>query len=56
MSSQHDHHHHHGPVRRAVAAEPTWSILRMSAWQRLAGAAVLLVALWAAVASTVSWG
>jgi hypothetical protein len=56
MSAGHDHHHHHhGPARRAVAAEPTWSILRLSAWHRLAGASVLLAALWVAVARIVGW-
>ena len=40
----HDHHHRHAP--RVIAAEPTFSLLRLSAWQRLAGAAVGLSGLW----------
>lgn len=36
--------HHHAP--RAIAAEPTFSLLRLSAGQRLAGASILLAALW----------
>ncbi|HLM41371.1 MAG TPA: hypothetical protein VK434_17490 [Microvirga sp.] len=40
----HDHHHRHAP--RVIAAEPTFSLLRLSAWQRLAGAAVGLGGLW----------
>ena len=40
----HDHHHHHAP--RVIAADPTFSLLRLSAWQRLAGAAVGLSGLW----------
>jgi len=43
----HHHHHHHAP--RAIAAAPTFSLLRLSAWGRLAGAAVLLGALWVLV-------
>jgi hypothetical protein len=40
----HDHHHHHAP--RVIAAEPTFSLLRLSAGQRLAGAGVGLSGLW----------
>ena len=40
----HDHHHRHAP--RVIAADPTFSLLRLSAWQRLAGAAVGLSGLW----------
>ena len=39
----HDHHHH---APRVIAAEPTFSLLRLSAWGRLAGAAVGLSGLW----------
>ena len=39
----HAHHHH---AHRAVAARPTFSLLRLSAWQRLAGAAVAVGGLW----------
>ncbi|MBS7696062.1 MULTISPECIES: hypothetical protein [unclassified Chelatococcus] len=38
--------HHHHPV----ALAPTASLLRLSAWQRLAMSAVLIAALWTAVA------
>lgn len=39
----HGHHpHEHGPL----AAAPTFSLLRLSVWQRLAGAALLLSVLW----------
>ena len=44
MSHPHHRHHHHAP--RAVAAAPTFSLLRLSAWQRMAGALVLLAFLW----------
>jgi hypothetical protein len=40
----HSAHHHHAP--RAIAAAPTFSLLRLSAWERLAGAAVILGGLW----------
>ena len=40
----HDHHHHHAP--RVIAAAPTFSLLRLSAWGRLAGAGVGLGGLW----------
>ncbi len=40
----HDHHHRHEP--RAIAADPTFSLLRLSVWQRLAGAALALGVLW----------
>ncbi|MBF9234733.1 hypothetical protein [Microvirga alba] len=36
--------HQHAP--RAIAAAPTFSLLRLSAWQRLAGAGIVLAALW----------
>jgi hypothetical protein len=42
--AHHHHHHHHAP--RAVAAAPTFSLLRLSAWERLAGAGLLLSGLW----------
>jgi hypothetical protein len=47
------HDHHHGPVRRARAAAPTLSLLRLSAAVRVAGAAVLAVAVWALVLLTI---
>jgi hypothetical protein len=40
----HHHHHHHAP--RAIAAAPTFSLLRLSAWERLAGAGIALGGLW----------
>jgi hypothetical protein len=43
-----DRHHHHHPVR-AVAAAPTFSLLRLSAWERMAGAGVVLGVLWCLV-------
>ncbi|WP_342360636.1 hypothetical protein [Terrarubrum flagellatum] len=36
--------------RRAIAQQPTLSLLRLAAWERLAGAGVAIAALWAAVA------
>jgi hypothetical protein len=39
-------HHHHAHEHRAIAAAPTFSLLRLSAWERLAGAGVVLCALW----------
>jgi hypothetical protein len=56
----HDHHHDqghdhgHGEHRhRAEAQEPTLSLLRASAVQRLAGVAVLLAALWVIVMAVI---
>jgi hypothetical protein len=54
MSHSHHHGHHHGHEHRVhehrvLAADPTFSLLRLSVWQRLAGAAVLLSALWLVV-------
>jgi hypothetical protein len=46
MAMSHGHHHHHTHKHRAVAAAPTFSLLRLSVGQRLAGAAVLLAGLW----------
>jgi hypothetical protein len=53
MSHGHHHHaherhrhEHHAHEHRAIAAAPTFSLLRLSAGQRLAGAAVVLLALW----------
>ena len=36
----------HAHEHRAVAAAPTFSLLRLSVWQRLAGSAVILAGLW----------
>jgi hypothetical protein len=55
----HDHDHSHGEHRhdeqrqRAEAQEPTMSLLRASALQRLAGIAVLLAALWVIVMAVI---
>jgi len=40
--SHNDHRHTH----RAIAAAPTFSLLRLSVWERLVGAAFVLGALW----------
>jgi len=42
-------HHHHHPGRSHPPATVSPSILRLSALERLAAAAVLIVALWGAV-------
>lgn len=44
--SQGHHHHQHSHEHRAIASAPTFSLLRLSAWQRLAGAAIVLGGLW----------
>lgn len=36
--------HHHAP--HAVAADPTFSLLRLSVWQRMIGAGAVLGVLW----------
>ena len=45
----HDHHHHHHPGEGHPPASISASILRLSAIERLAAAAVLIVLIWAAV-------
>jgi hypothetical protein len=45
----HDHHHHHHPGEGHPPASISPSILRLSAIERLAAAAVLIVLIWAAV-------
>ncbi|GGK53828.1 hypothetical protein [Salinarimonas ramus] len=55
MSRAHHHHHETGPARRAEAAAPTLSLLRLSAGQRLAGVGVAIVLLWAAILSVIGW-
>jgi hypothetical protein len=42
-------HHHHDPDHAHPSAEVAPSLLRLSAPERLAGAAVLIVLLWGAV-------
>jgi hypothetical protein len=49
MSDRHDHTHAH----HATVDVPTLSLLRLSAWQRLAGAGLVLAALWLAVFMTI---
>jgi hypothetical protein len=44
-------HHDHAP--QAAAAAPTISLLRLSAGQRMVGAAVLSAAVWALVLLTI---
>ncbi|MBM1171867.1 hypothetical protein [Microvirga arabica] len=47
MSHGHHHHSHmHAHAHRAVASAPTFSLLRLSVGQRLAGTAVVLAGLW----------
>ncbi|MBM3596348.1 MAG: hypothetical protein FJX31_11460 [Alphaproteobacteria bacterium] len=53
----HSHDHNHGAphaLPAARAAEPGFSLLRLSALQRLAGVAALLALLWIAVAWALS--
>jgi hypothetical protein len=53
MSDHHHRHHHHANVTYAMAETPTLSLLRLSAWQRLAGAGLVLAALWLTVVATI---
>ena len=47
MSHGHHHHSHtHTHEHRAVAAAPTFSLLRLSVAQRVAGSAAILAGLW----------
>jgi hypothetical protein len=39
-------HHHHDGRSHASAATPTFSLLRLSAAERLAGSGVVLAGLW----------
>jgi hypothetical protein len=56
MSDRHHHAHvHHAHVHHASAATPTLSLLRLSAWQRLAGAGLVLAVLWLIVMATTGW-
>jgi hypothetical protein len=48
MSSPHPHHHH-DPDHAHPSADVAPSLLRLSAAERLAGAAVLIAFLWGAV-------
>jgi hypothetical protein len=50
MSHGHHHHSHtHAHEHRAVASAPTFSLLRLSVGQRLAGTAIVLAGLWVMV-------
>jgi hypothetical protein len=51
MSHGHHHAHGHSHAHRAVAAAPTFSLLRLSVGQRLAGTAAILAGLWLMVFS-----
>jgi hypothetical protein len=42
-------HQHHHVQSHATAASPTFSLLRLSAGQRLAGAGIVLAGLWCLV-------
>ncbi|WP_262299065.1 hypothetical protein [Microvirga sesbaniae] len=57
MSHGHHHHHahghEHGHEHRAVAAAPTFSLLRLSVGQRLTGTSVVLAGLWLLVFSVI---
>lgn len=46
----HDHVHHHGPVAEA----PGWSLLRLSAGQRLGLALGVIVVLWTATFAVIA--
>jgi hypothetical protein len=48
--------HEHGHAPRPAADKPTMSLLRLSAWQRLAGAGLILAVLWLTVVATISQG
>ena len=52
-----DHAHAHAQTLapRAVALAPTWSLMRLSALQRLVGAGVILALVWAALARLLGW-
>lgn len=46
--------HHHAGHRHPVADVPGWSLLRLSAGQRLAIAAVIVACLWVATFAVMS--
>ncbi|WAC29073.1 hypothetical protein [Ancylobacter sp. SL191] len=52
----HGHSHSHAPGQRHPMAEPGFSLLRLSVWQRLAIALPLTVLLWAAAIAVISGG
>ena len=47
--------HHHAHARHALAEAPTLSLLRLSAWQRLAASGLALAVLWLTVTATIGW-
>ncbi|HMB11674.1 hypothetical protein [Saliniramus sp.] len=56
MSDPHIHQaagHAHAPRARALA--PSWSLMRLSALQRLAGAGLLLALVWLTLARLIGW-
>lgn len=53
MASEHDRSNAH--VHRAAAADPTLSLLRLSASERLLGVGVMLALLWLVVLATIAW-
>ncbi len=44
-----------GGAPRATAMAPTWSLLRLSALQRLTGVAILLACVWFVLARLLGW-
>lgn len=48
-------HQDHTHAPRAVALAPTWSLMRLSALQRLVGAGVILALVWVALARLLGW-
>jgi hypothetical protein len=50
----HAHQHDHA-APRAVALGPTWSLMRLSALQRLAGALMIVAILWALLGRLAGW-
>jgi hypothetical protein len=54
--STHAHSHAHEAARRATAAAPTLSLLRLSAGARVLGAGLILAVLWALVLLTIGAG
>jgi len=53
MAHAHDHGHSHA-ASQAVSHDPGWSLLRLSAWNRVGLAAVVVVLLWAATLAVIA--
>jgi len=49
-------HHHHAPGHRHPAARPGFSLMLLSAWQRLALVLPLAVLIWAAALAVIWYG